>query len=560
MDYRTPVEDILFALKYGAGADRLRGWDDDLARDIVTQAGRFIDQKIAPLDPLADVSPPALIDNRITVAPELKAAVREFTESGWLGLAMPEALGGQGLPGVLTSAVLEMLGGACVNFLMLVACPEAAMRLVLDQANEDQKNRFIPGIVSGEYSTTIVLSEPQAGSDLSLIRTKAQQGGDGVWRITGNKVFTSNADHDITPNILHCVLARTDEVDSGAKGLSLFFCPAVLPDGRRNAIGVDRIEDKMGLHASPTCQVFFDGAEAEIVGAPGEGLMRMFTMMNAMRIDVAAQGTGLCQIAAQRSRDYAAGRHQGRALQPSQLDTGAVPINRHGDVRRGLLTQTAWVEGLRSMLYRAAVDIELGDNSALVELMTPVCKVLATDAAVECANIAIQIHGGYGYIKEYRVEQILRDARVGRIFEGANGLHATNLVTRTLTARGGASAEAFERVSEDAVVASRRAGTNGMATALSEGLVAWRASRDAVVKLADPGFVAYPFMELTGLLALGMAWSRLQQNADKSANPERIRTTAAFVQDWMLPKTKFLSERIVAGNEGSTMTGEAFQS
>ena len=559
MDYKTPVADILFALKYGAEASRLPGWDDDLARDIVTQAGRFIDQRIAPLDPLADVSPPALIDNRVRVSPELANAVREFTECGWLGLAMPEALGGQGLPGVLTSAVLEMLGGACVNFLMLVACPEAAMRLILDQANEDQKKRFISRIVSGEYSTTIVLSEPQAGSDLSLISTKAQQGDDGVWRITGDKVFTSNADHDITPNILHCVLARTGDAESGAKGLSLFFCPAVLPDGQRNTIRVDRIEDKMGLHACPTCQVFFDGAEAEIVGAPGEGLKRMFTMMNAMRIDVAAQGTGLCQVALQRSRDYAADRRQGRAPQPNQQDIGAVPINRHGDVRRGLLTQTAWTEGLRSMLYRSAVDIELGDNPALVELMTPVCKVLATDAAVECANIAIQIHGGYGYIKEYRVEQILRDARIGRIFEGANGLHATNLVTRTLTARGGASAEAFERECEDAVLANHSVGTNGMAEALSEGLIAWRTSRDAVVKLADPGFVAYPFMELTGLLALGMAWGRLQQDADDSANPERIGTTAAYVQDWLLPKAKFLSERITSGKENLTMTGKAFQ-
>ncbi|MBT3701918.1 MAG: acyl-CoA dehydrogenase, partial [Alphaproteobacteria bacterium] len=234
MDYKTPVEDMLFALKYGAEADRLPDWDDDLARDIITQAGRFVDQEIAPLDPLADVSPPVLIDNRVKVAPELVAAVGKFTESGWLGLAMPEAFGGQGLPGVLTSAVLEMLGGACVNILMMVACPEAAMRLILDQANEDQKKRFIPGIVSGEYSTTIVLSEPQAGSDLSLIATKAQQDDDGVWRLTGNKVFTSNADHDITPNILHCVLARTGDEESGARGLSLFLCSAVLPDGQRN--------------------------------------------------------------------------------------------------------------------------------------------------------------------------------------------------------------------------------------------------------------------------------------------------------------------------------------
>ncbi|MBT4017827.1 MAG: acyl-CoA dehydrogenase [Alphaproteobacteria bacterium] len=559
MDYKTPVEDMLFALKYGAEADRLPDWDDDLARDIITQSGRFVDRSIAPLDPLADISPPVLIDNRVRVAPELVAAVREFTKSGWLGLAIPEAFGGQGLPGVLTSAVLEMLGGACVNFLMLVACPEAAMRLILDQANEDQKRRFIPGIISGEYSTTIVLSEPQAGSDISLIATKAHQDDDGVWHLTGNKVFTSNADHDLTPNILHCVLARTGDADSGARGLSLFLCPAVSTDGQRNTIRIDRIEDKMGLHACPTCQVFFDGAVAEIVGAPGEGLMRMFTMMNAMRIDVAAQGTGLCQVAAQRSRGYAAGRRQGRALQPDQREAGAVPINRHGDVRRGLLTQTAWVEGLRSMLYRCAVDIELGHKPALVELMTPVCKVLATDAAVECANIAIQIHGGYGYIKEYRVEQILRDARIGRIFEGANGLHATNLVTRTLTAKDGASARAFEQDCEEAILAAQPQGATGMAGALSEGLVAWRASKEAVARQSDPGFVAYPFMEMTGLLALGMAWSRLQKNADKSPNPERISTTATFVRDWMLPETKSLSERITSAEENLTISEKAFQ-
>jgi alkylation response protein AidB-like acyl-CoA dehydrogenase len=545
-DYRAPIKDILFALEHAGEAGRLAGWDGEFNAEILKHSVRFVEGVIAPTEPDLDTQPPRLINGRVIVSPLLAKNVKHFTDGGWYGLNVPKKLGGQGLPTVISNILFEMIAGASLNTFMVTSCATAALKLLVSEGSRDQQERYISGILSGEYNTTIVLSEPQAGSDLRLIQTTGTASQEGGWRIHGTKVFCSGADHDMNPNILHCILAQTEGTPQGAKGLSLFLCPAVRPDGTRNNISVTRIEDKMGLHAAPTCQVSFDGAEAEMLGQSGEGLKRMFTMMNAMRIDVAIQGVGLCQIALQRSMAYAESRIQGRSISTNAAGHEAVPINQHGDIRRMLLSQDALVKGTRALVYRTAIELELDKNSKLAAFLLPVCKVFASDAACDAADMAIQIHGGYGYVRDYQIEQILRDARVCRIFEGANGLHATNLATSLRKPFGAELADAFELD----IISAIDATYPEVAKPLFDALERWRQSKDLVAAMTDPGMVAYDFMKLTGLIAFSASWSRLEAASSQADDPEHIRKLAKYVRDRMLPEAEFYFYRV---NSSPTM-------
>lgn len=545
-DYRAPIKDILFALEHAGEAGRLTGWDGEFNAEILKHSVRFVEGVIAPTEPDLDTQPPRLINGRVIVSPLLANNVKHFTDGGWYGLNVPKKLGGQGLPTVISNILFEMIAGASLNTFMVTSCATAALKLLVSEGSRDQQERYISGILSGEYNTTIVLSEPQAGSDLRLIQTTGTASQEGGWRIHGTKVFCSGADHDMNPNILHCILAQTEGTPQGAKGLSLFLCPAVRPDGTRNNISVTRIEDKMGLHAAPTCQVSFDGAEAEMLGQSGEGLKRMFTMMNAMRIDVAIQGVGLCQIALQRSMAYAESRIQGRSISTNAAGHEAVPINQHGDIRRMLLSQDALVKGTRALVYRTAIELELDKNSKLAAFLLPVCKVFASDAACDAADMAIQIHGGYGYVRDYQIEQILRDARVCRIFEGANGLHATNLATSLRKPFGAELADAFELD----IISAIDATDPEVAKPLFDALERWRQSKDLVAAMTDPGMVAYDFMKLTGLIAFSASWSRLEAASSQADDPEHIRKLAKYVRDRMLPEAEFYFYRV---NSSPTM-------
>ena len=543
-EYRAPLDDIGFILNHISGIADFDDWDGEFAQEILQHAAKFVEGVIAPNEPDLDCQPPRMENGRVKVSPLLVEIAQKYAEDGWFGLNVPEEWGGQGLPDILSNAVLEMICGASMNAGMLTSCPPAALKLVLGEGSDEQKNRYVPGLVTGEYASTIVLSEAQAGSDLRLIRTTAKQQEDGNWALEGGKVFCSNADHDISPNILHCVLARTEGADAGTKGLSLFLCPAVLPDGSRNAIDVTRFEEKMGIHASPTCQVNFDSAWAEMVGEPGEGLSRMFTMMNAMRLDVSVQGVGLCQIALQRSHAYAAERLQGRSLDRESNVPDPLPINNHGDIKRMLLTQEAYAMGSRTMVYRTAVELKMDEHSPLAAFMLPVCKVFASDSANEAASMAVQIHGGYGFVKEYQVEQISRDARITRIFEGANGLHATNLAVSLQRPRGKEGAAAFAADIQSAIELCASADIKLTAGALKNALGQWQTAVDALSAVSDPGQVAYDFMKMTGLLAMAAAWGRIEQAAEFTSDPDHTIATATFVREWMLPETEFLARRI----------------
>ena len=551
IDYKTPLPDLLFALKHGAGADRLPHWDEELACDILTHAGAMVDDIIAPLDPIGDVDGTHLVEGRAVMPPAFVQAYARFKEGGWPGLAVPEEYGGQGQPHILASALSEMLSGACITYQMVLSLAHGAMRTLIASGSAAQRETWVPRLASGDYLATMCLSEPQAGSNLGLARTMASPAEDGSWRITGGKIFISGGDQNLTDGrILHLVLARTPGAPAGVKGLSLFLAPSHLPDDRRNSISVVRLEEKMGMHASPTCQVAFDGAWAEIIGAPGEGLKRMFTMMNAERLDVAVQGVGLAEVALQRSLAYAAERKQGRA----GAGAGPDPIARHGDVRRMLLTQMALAMGCRAMVMRSLVDLELGETPALMELMTPVCKAFATDAAQDAASLAIQIHGGYGFLREYRVEQIARDARITPIYEGTNGIQAQTVAGRVIRLDNGA---ALAELKADVSGAMAKA-LPATATALAQALTALDRASEAILSRREVGLVASSYLRLLGLISFAAAWSRLEAAAESAPNPERIRAVAAFVRDWMLPEVEHLAERCRTPHDIESLSDKVF--
>ncbi|GAB4360500.1 MAG: acyl-CoA dehydrogenase family protein [Gammaproteobacteria bacterium] len=538
-DYRAPVETLLWTLRHGAGAERLDGWDDELAGEVVAQAARFIEREVAPLDPLGDAQPARLVEGRVRVPEPFVAAYRRYAAEGWPGICAPPEYGGQGLPHALGGTVSEMLAGACISFQMVLTLAQSAMRTLLAHGSEAQRRTYLPRLASGEWLATMCLTEPTAGSDLAQIRTTATPDGDGGWRIEGTKIFISGGDHDYTDDILHLVLARTPGAPPGVKGLALFLCPARRADGSPNGVTALRLEEKMGMHASPTCQLAFEGARAELIGAPGEGLARMFTMMNVTRLDVGAEGVGLAEAAMQRAWRYAAERRQGRA--PGSAE-GSDPICRHGDVQRMLLTQRALVEGCRALVYRTLVELELEGASPLVEFLTPVCKAFCTESAVRVADLAIQIHGGYGYCREYRVEQVLRDARITPIYEGTNGIQAMTLAGRLLRLGEGGCWRAFEADLRSAI----GSGESAVASALARALPRWVEATEAVVAMDDPGMAAHDYLRLTGRMALGAAWARLAGAAEASPRPERARAVADFVARWLLPDTEWLAA-MVAG-------------
>ncbi|MBI3444998.1 MAG: acyl-CoA dehydrogenase [Magnetospirillum sp.] len=552
IDYRTPLPDLLFALRHGAEAQRLAHWDEETAETVLTHAAEMVDGIIAPLDPVGDIDGTKLVDGRVRMPKPFVEAYRQFAEGGWQGLAVPEEDGGQGLPHILASALSEMLSGACITYQMVLSLAHGAMRTLAASGSEAQRRAWIPRLAAGEVLATMCLTEPQAGSDLGLVRTLATPQGDGSWNLSGGKIFISGGDQDLTDGrIMHLVLARTPDAPAGVKGLALFLCPSHRADGSRNAVAVVRLEEKMGMHASPTCQMAFDGAEAEIIGAPGEGLARMFTMMNAERLDVAVQGVGLAEVALQRSLAYANERKQGRVGKEAGPDI----IARHGDVRRMLLTQMALAMGCRAMVMRTLVDLELGDRPALMELMTPVCKAFATDAAQEAASHAIQIHGGYGFLREYRVEQIARDGRITPIYEGTNGIQAATIAGRVIRLDNGAALHQFKAEIESAAAVSSPA----TAQALTRALAAWEEASGAMLGRKDIGLTATAYLRLTGLVAFAAAWARLETKADAAPNPERVRATAQFVRDWMLPETHHLSNLCRMHTELGSLPDKVFE-
>lgn len=471
--FSAPVDDILASLIHVAGAERLPDWDSEMAREILGHFAEFAEGEIAPLDAQGDRQGCRIEGGRVRMPDGFKQAYAAYVAQGWHGVSLPEAQGGMGLSPLLNSALSEVFSGACHALQMVTGLVPGAARVLARFGTPDQIARHMPALASGAALATMCLTEPDAGSDLSAIRTRATRTVDG-WRIDGEKIFISGGDQDLCDHILHLVLARTGPVAAGTRGLSLFLCHD------QDGISVTRIEEKMGLHGSPTCQLAFDAAPAELIGAEGEGLTAMFTLMNHARLDVALQGVAHAARAADIAQRYASERKQGK-----RADGTPAVLKDHADVARMLGEQQHLTQIARAMCHITLVELEAGTRPALIEFLTPLCKIYGTEAGIKSADLGIQILGGYGYLKEYRIEQTYRDARITAIYEGANGIHALTLATRLLRRAG--AAEAFAELIADL-------DPNG---SCAPALRAWLAQVEALRTDPDPSAKAHGFAQDT---------------------------------------------------------------
>jgi acyl-CoA dehydrogenase len=464
MTYRAPVADISFALNHAAGfaeaqADGLYG---DLSADVVeavlTEAGKFATDILAPLNVPGDREGAHFRDGAVTTPAGWKEAYHAWAKGGWNAVAAPAQWGGQDLPHALNAACLEMWNSAAMAFGLGPVLTMAAIDALVAHGSDALKRAYLPKLVSGEWMGTMQLTEPQAGSDVGALRTRAERTADGSYRITGQKIFITYGEHDLTDNVVHLVLARLPDAPPGTKGVSLFLVPKFLPNpdgslGERNDVRAHSIEHKLGIHASPTCTMVYGdrgGATGFIIGEENQGMTCMFTMMNHARLSVALQGVAIAERATQQALAYARERKQGRA---AGAESGASPIIAHPDVKRMLLTMRALTRAARVLSYATAVALdraqrdpdEAARKSAYerASLLTPVAKAFSTDIGNEVASLGVQVHGGMGYIEETGAAQYYRDARIAAIYEGTNGIQAIDLVTRKLPLAGGATVLAY---------------------------------------------------------------------------------------------------------------------
>ena len=469
MAYRAPVEDIIFSLKHAAGLAKARadGLYQDLGDDdldlVLGEAGRFASEVLAPLNAPGDRYGTPFRDGEVTMPPGWKEAYRDWAAAGWNGVAAPTAWGGQGLPRAVNAACIEMWNSAAMAFGLGPVLTMAGMDALAAFGAEELKKTYLPKLVSGEWMGTMELTEPQAGSDVGALRTRAERAQDGAndgsYRITGSKIFITYGEHDLTDNIIHFVLARIAGAPEGTRGVSLFLVPKFLvgPDGRlgaRNDLRAARIEHKLGMHASPTCHMVYGdhgGCVGYLIGEENRGMAAMFTMMNEARLAVGLQGVAIAETATQQAIAYARERRQGRSAGMGPAES--VPIIAHVDVRRMLLTMRSLTRAARAICFATAVALDrshLARDAAAREaaderaaLLTPVAKAFSTDIGAEVASLGIQVHGGTGFIEETGAAQHYRDARIAQIYEGTNGIQAIDLVTRKVPLNGGAAVRGY---------------------------------------------------------------------------------------------------------------------
>ncbi len=460
MTYRAPLADIDFALKHGTslGPAIAQGLFGDLAMDdidaVLTEAGRFAGEVLAPLNRIGDQYGTPFKDGIVTTAPGWKEAYRAWCSGGWNGLAAPMEWGGQALPQIVNAACTEMWNAAAMAFGVGPLLTMAAIDALYAHGSEPLKRSYLEKLVSGEWSGTMQLTEPQAGSDVGALRTRAERAGDGTYRLKGQKIFITYGEHDLTDNIIHFVLARLPDAPPGTRGISLFLAPKFLLNadgslGARNDVRAHSVEHKLGIHGSPTCTMIFGdagGAIGYLIGEENAGMACMFTMMNRARLAVGLQGVGIAERATQQALAYARERRQGRTAKMPANESA--PIIAHPDVRRMLLTMRALTQAARAICYATALALDRAERSPdeaarkagyeRASLLTPVAKAFATDVGNEVASLGVQVHGGMGYVEETGAAQIFRDARISAIYEGTNGIQAIDLVTRKLTLAGGA--------------------------------------------------------------------------------------------------------------------------
>jgi len=591
MTYLAPVKDMLFCMQELAGLDtvaRLPGFEDvdaDTAQAVLEECAKFNQGVVAPLNRDGDMMPTSWRDGVVTTTVGFKSAFEQFAQGGWQGLQHPVEFGGQGLPKTIGAACIEMLNSANLSFALCPLLTDGAIEALLTAGTPEQQSRFIPKMVDGSWTGTMNLTEPQAGSDLALVRTRAEPQPDGRYKLFGTKIFITYGEHDLADNIIHMVLARVVGAPEGVKGISLFICPKVLPDGTRNDVHCVSIEHKLGIKASPTAVLQYGdhgGAVAELIGQENRGLEAMFIMMNAARYAVGVQGIAVAERAYQQAVAYARDRVQSRPVDGSM--GAAAPIIHHPDVKRMLMTMRAYTEGCRAMALVAAAAYDAShhhpdaqvrkQNQAFYEFMVPLIKGYSTEMSLEVASLGVQVHGGMGYIEETGAAQYLRDAKILTIYEGTTAIQANDLIGRKTLRDGGQTAKAIARQIQDteARLALR---ANAAAKAMHKHLGAARKAFEEVVDFvtdqskSSPNAVfagSVPYLMLAGNLMAGWQMARALLAADdklaagsEAAFMQAKIATARFYAEHLLSKVPGQRDSIVDGHAAvNEMALEAF--
>jgi alkylation response protein AidB-like acyl-CoA dehydrogenase len=596
MSYRAPVKDMLFAMTELAGLQavaQLPGFEDagpDTAAAVLEECAKLNEGVIAPLNWEGDKAPSYLKDGRVTTTVGFKEAFRQFAEGGWQGLQHPSAFGGQGLPKTVGAACGEILNSANLSFALCPLLTDGAIEALLTAGTPEQQAIYIPKMVDGTWTGTMNLTEPQAGSDLSLVRTRAEPQTDGTYKIFGTKIYITYGEHDMAENIVHLVLARVQGAPEGVKGISLFIVPKFLVQadgslGARNDVHCVSIEHKLGIKASPTAVLQYGdhgGAVGYLVGQENRGLEYMFIMMNAARFAVGVQGIAISERAYQKAVQYARDRVQSRPVDGSM--NAAAPIIHHPDVKRMLLTMRAVTEGCRAMATVAAAAFDAAhahpdaavraQNQAFYEFMVPLVKGYCTEMSLEVTSLGVQVHGGMGFIEETGAAQYYRDAKILTIYEGTTAIQANDLIGRKTARDGGAGARGIAaqiEATEQALAASGSVNARAMLNRLSAARRAFLDAVDFVVAQTkgNPNAVfagSVPYLMLAGNLmsgwqmarALLVAQERLSQGDDADFMKAKIATCRVYA-DHILSRAPGLRDAIVEGSEGVTaMALEAF--
>ena len=591
--YKAPLRDMQFVLHELHESESLSGltgfeeMSPDLYDSVLEEAAKVVEGVLLPLNMSGDEEGCRLENGVVRTPKGFREAYKTFREGGWTAIACDPEFGGQGLPESVNKLVEEMICSANVSFGLYPGLSYGAYRAIASHGTEEQKQRYLPKLVDGTWSGTMCLTEAQCGTDLGMVRTRATPQADGSYRISGNKIFISAGEHDLTDNIVHLVLARLPDAPSGIKGISLFVVPKFLPTedgapGARNGVVCTAIEHKMGIKASATCQLTLEDATGWLVGEKHKGMRAMFTMMNSERLSVGTQGLGIAEAAYQGAVAYAKERLQGRSLSGAKhRDKPADPIIVHPDVRRMLMTIRAYTEGCRALggWVAHALDIMERSNDAearkhaedFTALMTPIVKALFTDLGFEATSIGVQVYGGHGYIRDHGMEQYVRDARIAMIYEGTNGIQALDLVGRKLPAHAGRNLRTFFHPVAAYIEAHKddpRIGPLVQPLAKAFGALQLATAHIAQAGMRDPeeaGAAATEYLRLFGLVALGYMWARMAEvatakapSADGDAAFYQAKlTTAQFYMERILPQAGALYLGIKAGKKSMMALDEA---
>ena len=580
--YTAPLADMRFVLEHVVDLPALSGLagfehaEPEMVYGVLEESGRFFSQEFAPLNRVGDVQHSRRNDDGTVTTPEgFVQAYRRYVEAGWGGVQFPADYGGGGFPWLVGTALQEMLTAANIGFGLCPMLTQGAIEMLLHYGSEEQREVYLPRMVSGEWTGTMNLTESQAGSDLGALTTRAVPADDGTWRVTGQKIFITYGEHDLAENIVHLVLARVPDAPPGTKGISCFIVPKFLVDddgsiGDRNAVECVSIEQKMGINASPTCVMAYDGAVGYLIGEANEGMRYMFKMMNNARLSVGVSGLALGERTYQQAVEYARERRQGRA--PGAPAGDSSPIVEHPDVRRMLMTMRAHIEALRCLAYLNAESIDLAQHhpdeavrtarSELTDLLTPITKAWGTDVGVELTSLALQVHGGMGYIEETGVAQHYRDIRIAPVYEGTNGIQAIDLVGRKLPMRAGGvvadhlaaiEATAGELSAADVPLASigkHLADAHATLKATTDWLLA-NAPADPTNALAG----ATPYLRMCGIVTGGWLLARSARTAQRMLDAgegdadflTQKLVTAKFYAEQILPQAAGLAPSVTAG-------------